>query len=99
MPFILLFSILITSLSYIPIQANKVLIITHSYCRPDFIELHHKTFKAFLKNDYEYVVFNDASDPHLKRKIEKTCEKLGIRCIRVPQELHAQRNDAGARHI
>lgn len=79
--------------------AEKVLIITHSYCRPDFIELHDKTFKAFLQDEYEYVVFNDAPDNAMCKQIERTCQKLNIRCIRVPQELHAQRNDPGARHI
>lgn len=78
---------------------DKVLIITHSYCRPDFIELHDKTFKAFLKDDYEYVVFNDAPNHAMQREIEQTCAKINVRCIRVPQELHAQRNDPGARHI
>ena len=92
---------LILSLTFVSqaLATDKVLIITHSYCRPDFIELHDKTFKAFLKDDYEYVVFNDAPNASMQHAIERTCAKLNIRCIRVPQELHAHRNDAGARHI
>lgn len=66
----------------------KVLVITHSYNRPEFIELHAKTFKKFLKDDYEYVVFNDASQKEMKLKIQQTCQKLGIRCFRIPQHLH-----------
>lgn len=67
---------------------SKVLIITHSYNRPEFIELQAKTFKAFLQDEYEYVIFNDASNKAMKLKIQKTCEKLGIRCFRIPQQLH-----------
>lgn len=66
----------------------KVLIFTYSYNRPDFIEIQEKTFRKFLRDDYEFVVFNDAVDPLLKAKIEQTCEKLQIRCIEIPQEIH-----------
>ena len=38
---------------------QKILIITHNYNRPDFIEIQSATFKKFLQDDYEYVVFND----------------------------------------
>lgn len=79
----------------------KVLLITHSYNRPDFIELQAKTFKAFLQDDYEYAVFNDAPNHDMENQIKKTCEKLGIKCYRVPQHLHAVpgRGDAGCRHM
>ncbi len=63
---------------------TKVLIMTHVYNRIDFIELQVKTFAAFLKDDYEYVVFNDAPDNNMKAKIEQTCQAQGIRCFRVP---------------
>lgn len=79
--------------------SDKVLIMTYVYNRPDFIELHDKTFKAFLKDDYEYVVFNDAPDYGMQRNIEQTCEKLGIRCFRTPPEMHAGRPFPGQRHI
>jgi hypothetical protein len=90
---------LLSAVSITLVASEKVLIITHSHSRPDFIELHDKTFKAFLKDDYEYVVFNDAPNQAMCNAIEKTCTKLNVRCIRVPQELHNQRNDPGARHI
>jgi len=77
----------------------KVLIFTHSHSRPDFIELQDKTFKAFLKDDYDFVIFNDAPNNNMRIAIEQTCENLNLCCIRVPQELHQQRNDPGSRHI
>lgn len=69
---------------------GKILVITHSYNRPDFIEYQYLTFKKFLKDDYEFVVFNDGPTNKLAELIAKTCENLGIRCIRVPQEIHQQ---------
>lgn len=57
------------------ISAEKVLIITTVYNRPDFIELQAKTFEKFLKDDYRFVVFNDARD--------KTCNgesKVPVLC-------------------
>lgn len=81
-----------------PINA-KVLIFTHSHSRPDFIELQDKTFKAFLEDEYEFVIFNDAPNPSLCNAIEQTCNKLNLRCIRIPQKLHQRPFDPGARHI
>jgi len=68
----------------------KVLLITHSYNRPDFIELQAKTFQKFLQDDYEFVVFNDAPTQKLAEQVEAACAKLGISCFRVPQSIHQQ---------
>ena len=57
----------------LPIYSEKVLIFTYSYNRPDFIEIQEKTFKKFLKDDYEFVVFNDARYPDMQAKIRNTC--------------------------
>jgi hypothetical protein len=79
----------------------RVLLITHSYNRPDFIELHVKIFKTFLQDEYEYAVFNDASDENMRIQIEQTCQRLGICCFRIPQHLHLEpgRASAGHRHM
>ncbi|HLB41192.1 MAG TPA: hypothetical protein VJJ83_05355 [Candidatus Babeliales bacterium] len=66
----------------------KILIITPVYNRPDFIEMQDRTFKRFLKDEYIFRVFNDASDPKMQQQIEQTCANLGIECTRMPQELH-----------
>lgn len=68
----------------------KVLLFTYSYNRPDFIEIQYKTFKKFLKDDHKLIVFNDARDPHLYQQIKATCKRLGIPCIKIPQEIHDQ---------
>lgn len=66
----------------------KVLIITTACNRPDFIELQDKHFKRFLKDDYEFVVFSDAPTNYLHKKMEETCQSLGIKCVRVPPSNH-----------
>lgn len=67
---------------------DKVLIFTYSYNRADFIEIQHRTFEKFLKDDYEFVVFNDAKDPVCFNEIHQTCSRLGIPCLDMPQHLH-----------
>lgn len=84
---------LISSLS----QA-KVLIFTYSFNRPDFIEIHYKTFKKFLLDDYEFIVFNDAIDTNLCEQIEQICKKYEIQCIRIPQEIHSGEYNASVRN-
>jgi len=69
-------------------QAAPVLVITHAYLRPDFIEIQDKTFKKFLKDDYEFIVFNDARNQSLRKEITAICNKLNLRCIEIPQAIH-----------
>lgn len=71
------------------ISEARLLVITHSYNRPDFIEIQDKTFKKFLKDDYEFVVFNDAPKDEMCQEITHLCDTLGIRCMRIPQSIHA----------
>lgn len=75
-----------------PFVSSKILIITHSYNRPDFIPIQEKTFKAFLKDEYEFVVFNDARTESISKKIENMCASLNIRCIRIPNSIHVGRD-------
>jgi hypothetical protein len=70
--------------------SDKVLIITHSYNRPDFIEMQDKTFKKFVQDEYEFVVFNDARDQNMANQINDMCVQCGIQCIRIPQEIHTR---------
>lgn len=67
---------------------SEVLIITHAYNRPDFIELQIKLFRKLLKDEFRFVVFNDAVDKVLKAQIENICFQYEIECVAVPQEIH-----------
>ena len=72
--------------------AEKVLIITSAYNRPDFIEFQFKTFEKFLTDDYEFVVFNDATSDSMQTAIMETCTDLKIKCINIPQTIHKNNN-------
>ncbi len=56
--------------------SSKILIITHAHNRPEFIPLQDVTFKEFLKDDYEFVVFNDARDEKIDKEIFETYNQL-----------------------
>ena len=75
-----------TLLSLMPtLIESKILIITHNYNQPDFVEMQYTTFKHFMLDDFEYVVFNDAAKEPVGSQIDDMCKKYEIRCIRVPQ--------------
>ncbi len=67
---------------------SKVLIMTHCYNKPEYIVWQHKTFAKFLKDEYEFVVFNDTPNEILSRETQHICDSLGITSIRVPQKIH-----------
>ena len=67
---------------------SKVIIFTYAYNQPEFIELQHKTFQKFLKDDYEFIVFSDAKAEKMHTQIKQVCNKYDLKCIRIPQEIH-----------
>ncbi len=70
-----------------PVDA-KVLIMTHCFNRPEFIAWQHATFKKFLEDEYEFVVFDDSPNEELAHQTEAVCEVLEVGYIRVPQSIH-----------
>lgn len=67
---------------------------------PKFIELQQMTLKRFVKDDYKFVVYNDTkdwpdysnhNDPTIKKEIVKTCERLNIECINIPNDHHREK--------
>ena len=67
---------------------------------PTFIELQYLTLKKFVSGDYSFTVYNDAKDwpdhtnfknPHIKKDIDRLCEKLNIQCINIPNEHHKKK--------
>lgn len=66
---------------------KKVTIYTLADKRPDFIPVQYESFKKFLKDDYEYIVINNAiGSKKRKNLIKKTCETLGIKQIEVKKD-------------
>ena len=71
-------------------------VITCVVNNPIFIEIQYKTLKKYLKNDYEYIVFNDAKpypdltngdDANIRKEIEELCKKLDIKCINIIKQI------------
>lgn len=56
----------------------KIKIITLIDRNEDFIELQYNSIKRFVKNQVEYVVFNNSKDDNRRIKINDICSNLGI---------------------
>lgn len=71
---------------------SKVKIYTYSHNRPDFIQLQYESIKRHVKDDYEFIVFNNERPggdpgsgyiPERIQEIDDVCNKCGIKSIRV----------------
>lgn len=67
---------------------EKIKIYTFSHNRPDFIELQYNSIKKHIKDNFEYIVFNNefpggdgGFNLHRSEQIKNECQRLGIRCI------------------
>jgi hypothetical protein len=65
-------------------------IYTCSHNRPDFIALQYETMKKHIKDDFEFIVFNNERpggdggyDPNKISEIDEICESIGVKSIRV----------------
>ena len=79
----------------------KVRIYAPHINKPEFIRFQLASIRAHVKDDWEYIVVNDAiNEPfiynflesNMRETITNTCQELGIQCLQFPQELHAQRD-------
>ncbi len=66
-----------------------------------FIKIQYYTLKKYLKNDYEFIVFNDAKEYpndtnggniNIRKDITNLCKDLGIKCIEIPNDYHYYKN-------
>lgn len=78
----------------------KTIIISTHFNSVDFIELQLLSLKKFFKGDFDFIVFNDAKnfkdytnyeDDTFESKIDNKCIELGIKSVRVPQDIHIDR--------
>ena len=49
----------------------------------DFIKLQYESIKKYVKGEYDYIVFNNASNQEQAIKNQEVCAELGINCIRI----------------
>lgn len=81
-------TLLIFLLTLTHVVHAELLVMTHTYNQPELIYWQNATFKKFLKDDYQFVVFNDAPDAETSQETRALCDALEIQCIDVPQSIH-----------
>lgn len=67
---------------------SKIYLITTAFNKPEFIGYQYRTFKKFITDDHEFVVFDDSTSPDFEKRIQNECLKFNIRYFKIPQELH-----------
>lgn len=56
------------------------------------IDIAYRQFKKYLKDDFEYILFNDANDPQMEININTITSSNNIKCVRVLQSIHKIHN-------
>jgi hypothetical protein len=56
------------------------------------IDIAHRQFKKYMKEDFEFILFNDAMDVQSEQNINMICSYNNIKCVRVPQHIHRVQN-------
>lgn len=56
------------------------------------IDIMYRQFTKFLKEDFDFVLFNDAFDSQMEKNINTIASYNKINCVRVPQKIHAVQN-------
>lgn len=66
---------------------KKITIYTAADKRPDFITPQYNSLKKFIRDEFEFIVLNNAMDSKNRRKeISDICAGLGIKCIEVTKD-------------
>lgn len=52
----------------------------------------YRQFKKYLKDDFEYILFNDANDLQTEADINTETSCNNIKCVRIPQHIHKIHN-------
>ncbi len=56
------------------------------------IDIAYRQFKKYMKEDFEYILFNDAMNAQMEHNINTIAAYNNIKCVRVPQHIHAVQN-------
>jgi len=62
-------------------------------CNTNFpLDIMYRQFQKYMKEDFEFTLFNDAYIPQMEKDINTICEFNKIPCVRVPQSVHKVQN-------
>ena len=56
------------------------------------IDIMYRQYIKYLKDDFEFVLFNDAFTANMENSINTICSYNKINCVRVPQHIHSTDN-------
>ena len=59
-----------------------VLVITHVRERPELLKIQAASLKQYLRDEFELIVFNDATDPQMEKEIDAYCHALQVRSLK-----------------
>ena len=62
----------------------KITLVTIAFNRPEFIELQYKSLCTFLEDDWEQIIFINATNPKTKKQLIQECKKYNIQYVLVP---------------
>ena len=65
-------------------------IVSIHYNNIELLETQYKSIKKYMQGEYTYIVFNDGVE--YSNAITMKCNKLGIKCINIDQDIHIDRN-------
>jgi len=60
------------------------------------IDILYRQYKKYIKEDFEFILFNDAMDAQMEQNINIIAHNNKINCERVPQEIHNVQNPSEA---
>lgn len=60
------------------------------------IPIAYRQYKKYMKEEFEYILFNDADNPQMEANINVITSYNNIKCIRVPQNIHKIHNPSAS---
>jgi hypothetical protein len=71
-------------------------IATVAYNKPEFIGYQYRSFAKFIKNKFDYTVYDNAANALTKNEIHAVCNNLNIPVVSVPDNFGDDSNRAGS---
>jgi hypothetical protein len=56
------------------------------------IDIVHRQYAKYMKENFEFILFNDAFDSNMEQNINTIASHNNIKCVRVPQNIHSIQN-------
>lgn len=70
-------------------------IIVTGFNKPEFVEIQYKLCKKFIKNNFQYFLYDNSKDSETSNKFTEICKKIGANYIKVPENNGCSSTRAG----